>query len=49
MRELDLLDDSILSYNMGQASAFWQVANNIIPKRKTVKVSLKGDRYELSG
>ncbi len=39
IRELDLIDDSILSYNMGQASDFWQVPNNVIPKRKKVKKS----------
>ncbi len=39
IRELDLIDDSILSHNMGQASDFWQVPNNVIPKRKKVKKS----------
>ena len=38
IRELDLVDDSILSYNMGQAAEFWQVPNDVIPKRKRVKV-----------
>ena len=34
IRELDSIDDSILSYNMGQASEFWQVPNDVIPKRR---------------
>ena len=38
IRELDFIDDSILSYNMGQASEFWQVPNDVIPKRKRTKV-----------
>ncbi len=37
-RKLDLVDDSILSYNMGQASDFWQVPNDVIAKRKRVKI-----------
>ncbi len=37
IRELDFIDDSILSYNMGQASEFWQVPNDVIPKRRRVK------------
>ena len=38
IRELDLIDDSILSYNMGQASEFWQVPNDVIATRKKTKV-----------
>lgn len=38
IEELDSIDDSILSYNMRQASLFWQVPNDLIPKRKRVKV-----------
>ena len=34
IKELDVIDDSILSYNMRQASEFWQVPNDVIPKRK---------------
>ena len=37
IRELDLIDDAILSYNMGQASEFWQVPNDVIPKRRRTK------------
>ena len=38
IRELDSIDNSILSYNMRQAAAFWQVPNDVIPKRKRTKV-----------
>ncbi len=38
IRKLQLVDDSILSYNMRQASEFWQVPSDVIPKRKRVKV-----------
>ncbi len=38
IRKLDAIDDSILSYNMGQAAEFWQVPSNVIPKRKKVKL-----------
>jgi DNA (cytosine-5)-methyltransferase 1 len=34
IRHLERVDDLILNYNMGQASEFWQVPNDIIPKRK---------------
>ncbi|MGK7892853.1 MAG: DNA cytosine methyltransferase [Xenococcus sp. (in: cyanobacteria)] len=37
IRQLDLVDDAILSYNMKQAAEFWQVPHDIIPKRKRVK------------
>ena len=36
VRKLEQVDDSILSYNMGQASEFWQVPYDVIPKRKRV-------------
>jgi DNA (cytosine-5)-methyltransferase 1 len=38
IKHLEKVDDLILNYNMGQASEFWQVPNNVIPKRK--KLSL---------
>jgi len=37
VRELDFVDDSILSYNMRQAAEFWQVPRDVIPKRKRIK------------
>ena len=36
IRKLPLTDDSILSYNMGQAAELWQVPNNVIAKRKRI-------------
>ncbi len=41
IRELDLIDDSILNYNMKKASDFWQVSHDVIPKRKRHKVKVK--------
>lgn len=38
IRKLDLVEDEILSYNMKQAAEFWQVSNDVIPKRKRIKV-----------
>ena len=38
IKELDSINDSILSYNMRQASLFWQVPNDVIPKRKKIKL-----------
>ena len=38
IRELDSVDDVILSYNMKQAADFWQVPHDIIPKRRRVKL-----------
>ena len=38
IRELDSVDDALLSYKMKQAAEFWQVPHDIIPKRKRVKV-----------
>ncbi|MDJ0632725.1 MAG: DNA cytosine methyltransferase [Xenococcaceae cyanobacterium MO_188.B29] len=38
IEELDSIDDSLLSYNMRQASLFWQVSDDVIPKRRRVKV-----------
>ena len=37
IRELERIDDSILSYKMKQASNFWQVPHDVIPKRKRIK------------
>ena len=37
IKELNSIDDSILSYNMKQASEFWQVPHDVIPKRKKLK------------
>ena len=37
-KELDLVDDSILNYKMKQASDFWQVPHDVIPKRSRRKV-----------
>ena len=34
IRKLQQIDSSILSYKMEQAAAYWQVDNEIIPKRK---------------
>ena len=36
IKKLPLTDDSILSYNMGQAAEFWQVPHDIIAKRKRI-------------
>lgn len=36
IRKLPLTDDSILSYNMGQAAEFWQVSHDVIAKRKRI-------------
>jgi DNA (cytosine-5)-methyltransferase 1 len=36
INKLPLTDDSILSYNMGQAAEFWQVPNDVIAKRKKI-------------
>jgi DNA (cytosine-5)-methyltransferase 1 len=36
IRELDLIDHSILSCKMTQASNFWQVPHDVIPKRKRI-------------
>ncbi len=38
INKLDLIDDSILSFNMKEAATFWQVDCDIIPKRKRLKV-----------
>ena len=38
VRNLEQVDDLILSYNMRQASEFWQVPDDIIPKRKRLKL-----------
>ena len=38
IRNLELIDDSLLSYNMRQASEFWQVPHDVIPKRQRVKM-----------
>ncbi|MDJ0689783.1 MAG: DNA cytosine methyltransferase [Xenococcaceae cyanobacterium MO_188.B32] len=35
IEKLDSIDDSILSHNMRQASLFWQVPNDVIPKRSS--------------
>ena len=40
IRELDSLDDSILSLKMRQASNFWQVPHNVIPQRNRMTRSL---------
>lgn len=37
VRELDSVDDSILSLKMRQASNFWQVPHNVIPQRNRIK------------
>lgn len=37
IRELDSIDDALLSYNMEKASEFWQVPSDVIPKRKRTK------------
>ena len=37
IRELDSVDDSILSFKMRQASTFWQVPHNVIPQRNRMK------------
>lgn len=34
IRELQPVDNSILSYKMNQASEFWQVSDEVIPRRK---------------
>lgn len=34
IRKVSQVDDSLLRYNMAQASAFWNVPNDVIPKRK---------------
>lgn len=45
VKELDLMDDSILNYSMGQAADFWQVSSDVIPPRKRViKTSMKKSR-----
>ncbi len=41
IKELDSVDDAILSYNMRQAAEFWQVPDDVIPKRKRAKLRLK--------
>ena len=38
IKKLPLTDDSILNYNMGQAADFWQVPDDVIAKRKKIKV-----------
>ena len=37
VRELDSVDDSILSFKMRQASNFWQVPHNVVPQRNRMK------------
>ena len=34
---LDPIDRSCLSYNMTQASAYWNVPSDVIPKRKRLR------------
>jgi DNA (cytosine-5)-methyltransferase 1 len=34
IRTIPQVDDSLLRYNMAQAAAFWNVSNDVIPKRK---------------
>jgi DNA (cytosine-5)-methyltransferase 1 len=41
IRKLTLLDSSLLSYNMREASVFWQVPGDINPKRTRLKVMLR--------
>ncbi|RMF25819.1 MAG: DNA cytosine methyltransferase [Cyanobacteria bacterium J083] len=41
VRKLKSVDDSILYYNMKQASLFWQVPNNVIPQRQRFSLSNK--------
>jgi DNA (cytosine-5)-methyltransferase 1 len=36
-RRLEKVDDLVLNYNMKQASEFWQVSDNVIPKRKKLR------------
>ncbi len=36
IRELPEVDSQYLTYNMGQASDYWQVPNDVIPKRKRI-------------
>ena len=36
IRKLERVDDLILNYNMKQASEFWQVPHDVIPKRKKI-------------
>ncbi|AFZ36111.1 DNA-cytosine methyltransferase [Stanieria cyanosphaera PCC 7437] len=38
IKKLAVVDSSILSYNMRQASAFWQVPSDVIPKRTRLKI-----------
>ena len=37
IRELETIDDAILKYNLGQASNYWQVSSDVIPKRNRLK------------
>ena len=36
---LDAVDEKYLKYNMGQASAYWDIPDDVIPKRKRLAVS----------
>jgi DNA (cytosine-5)-methyltransferase 1 len=38
IKQLELIDDSILSFKMRRASKFWQVPHNVIPQRNRTKV-----------
>ena len=38
IKKLDAVDDLILNYKMKQASDFWHVPEDVIPKRKRIKV-----------
>ena len=44
IRELNLVDDSILSFKMRQASNFWQVPHNVIPQRNRTIRSVRLNR-----
>jgi DNA (cytosine-5)-methyltransferase 1 len=37
IRELETIDNTILQYNLGQASNYWQVSQDVIPKRNRLK------------
>ncbi len=37
IRKLHPIDDTILHYNLGQASDYWQVSQDVIPKRNRLK------------